>query len=203
MPPMPGCAAHRPHSREIRHPQITQQQAAIGVWIGAHASLALPAPAPRSSGAQSAQLVEQLFRPVTAQPLLQLLQMRSGSLRTRRSAPGAQRNVPSTGSPSTRFGPVQPFGVRSTIIGQRGRSRSPCARASLLDVAGSASMTRSSVAAISLVHQRRARGLRRNTASSRSLAAAAPARRAGCAPAPSDWRSCSRSDAESAARRRR
>jgi hypothetical protein len=29
--------------------------------------------------------------------------------------------VPSAGRPSTSFGPVQPFGVRSTIIGQRGR----------------------------------------------------------------------------------
>ncbi len=44
------------------------------------------------------------------------------------------RQVPSTGSPSTTFGPVQPLGVRSTIIGQRGRSGtspSPPRRASL------------------------------------------------------------------------
>ena len=33
--------------------------------------------------------------------------------------------MPSTGLPSTSFGPVQPFGVRSTIIGQRGRLASP------------------------------------------------------------------------------
>ena len=30
------------------------------------------------------------------------------------------RNVPSIGMPSTTFGPVQPLGVRRTIIGQRG-----------------------------------------------------------------------------------
>ena len=33
-----------------------------------------------------------------------------------------ERHESSTGSPSTSFGPVQPFGVRRTIIGQRGRS---------------------------------------------------------------------------------
>ena len=40
-----------------------------------------------------------------------------------------ERQVPSTGTPSTSFGPVQPFGVRSTITGQRGRSAPPSARA--------------------------------------------------------------------------
>ena len=35
------------------------------------------------------------------------------------------RQVPSTGFPSTYFGPVQPFGVRSTSAGQRGRSATP------------------------------------------------------------------------------
>ena len=33
-----------------------------------------------------------------------------------------ERKVPSTGLPSTVLGPVQPLGVTSTIIGQRGRS---------------------------------------------------------------------------------
>jgi hypothetical protein len=33
-----------------------------------------------------------------------------------------ERNVPSVALPSTVFGPVQPLGERSTIIGQRGRS---------------------------------------------------------------------------------
>ena len=43
------------------------------------------------------------------------------------------RNVPSTGTPSTSFGPVQPFGVRRTIIGQRGRSVVLAAAGALLD----------------------------------------------------------------------
>ncbi len=41
-----------------------------------------------------------------------------------------ERQVPSTGSPSTVFGPVQPFGVRSTIMGQRGFPAAPVSRAS-------------------------------------------------------------------------
>ena len=39
-----------------------------------------------------------------------------------------ERHVPSTGRPSTFSGPVQPFGVRSTIIGQRGRRLATLAR---------------------------------------------------------------------------
>ena len=50
-----------------------------------------------------------------------------------RSASGTwwERNEPSAGRPSTSLGPVQPLGVRSTIIGQRGRPRSPPSRARL------------------------------------------------------------------------
>jgi hypothetical protein len=40
-------------------------------------------------------------------------------VRTSASGTWCARQVPSTGRPSTNFGPVQPFGVRSTIIGQR------------------------------------------------------------------------------------
>ena len=39
------------------------------------------------------------------------------------------RQLPSAGLPSTVLGPVQPFGLRSTIIGQRGRAWAPSARA--------------------------------------------------------------------------
>ena len=41
-----------------------------------------------------------------------------------------ERNVPSVGLPSTTVGPVQPFGERRMIIGQRGRSLKPLLRAS-------------------------------------------------------------------------
>ena len=68
----------------------------------------------------------------------------------RSSASGTwwERNVPSAGSPSTTFGPVQPFGVRSTIIGQRGRVWPPSSRARRW-IAAISSSTSSSVAAIS------------------------------------------------------
>ncbi len=43
-----------------------------------------------------------------------------------------ERQNPSVFSPSTVLGPVHPFGLRSTIIGQTGRPRCPpCARRAL------------------------------------------------------------------------
>src|SRR2546430_1238913 len=41
-----------------------------------------------------------------------------------------ERNVPSTGLPSTSFGPVHPLGVRRMIMGHRGRALNPLDRAS-------------------------------------------------------------------------
>ena len=61
----------------------------------------------------------------------------SGFSRTSASGTWCARHVPSTGRPSTTFGPVQPFGVRRTIIGQRGRVRSLPRRARVLDARGS------------------------------------------------------------------
>ena len=59
---------------EIRHPQVTEQNAAVGVGIRAHASFAL--------GCQFGQFrfeatlrVEQFLRPVAPQPVFQQLQM--------------------------------------------------------------------------------------------------------------------------------
>ena len=46
-----------------------------------------------------------------------------------------ERNEPSIGLPSTTFGPVQPLGVRRTIIGQRGRSAEPVRAGVALDAA--------------------------------------------------------------------
>ena len=58
-----------------------------------------------------------------------------------------ERKVPSVGRPSTLFGPVQPLGVRSTIIGQRGRSVERPSRAARW-MAAISSMTVSIVAAM-------------------------------------------------------
>ena len=46
-----------------------------------------------------------------------------------------ERQLPSTGLPSTSFGPVQPFGVRSTIIGQVGRDAHAFLTRGALDLA--------------------------------------------------------------------
>ena len=40
-----------------------------------------------------------------------------------------ERQLPSTGCPSTSLGPVQPLGERKTIMGHRGRAASPVVRA--------------------------------------------------------------------------
>ena len=54
---------------KIRHPQVTQQQATVGVGIGAHATIALR----REFGKfrlEPAVLIEQFLRLVASQPLL-------------------------------------------------------------------------------------------------------------------------------------
>ena len=56
--------------------------------------------------------------------------------------------MPSLGFPSTIFGPVQPLGVRRTIIGHRGRSVTPPSRAAIW-IAWISSITASRVAASS------------------------------------------------------
>ena len=68
--------------------------------------------------------------------------------RTSESGTWCDRQVPSVCLPSTTFGPVQPFGVRSTIIGQVGRSVPTRPRAAAL-IAATSSMTASIVSAIS------------------------------------------------------
>ena len=57
----------------------------------------------------------------------------AGLSRTSENGTWCERQEPSALWPLTSFGPVQPLGLRSTIIGQRGRSALPLARASLLD----------------------------------------------------------------------
>ena len=59
---------------EIRHPQVAQQHAAVGVGIGAHASFALG----RQFGQfrfQTALLIEEFLRPVASQPVFQQLEV--------------------------------------------------------------------------------------------------------------------------------
>ena len=130
---------------EVRQAQVAQQQAAVGVRVGAHPPLAARAPARRAPGA-ARRLVEQLLGPVGAQPPRGARGAR-GSSRTSAIGTWCERQVPSTGLPSTSFGPVQPLGVRRMIIGQRGRTAVAGARRACW-IAAISSRTASSVAAI-------------------------------------------------------
>ena len=66
----PGCGHVGRVLAEIRHPQILEQHAAVGVRIGAHASF----PLGREFGQlrlQAAPLIEELLWPVAPQPVLE------------------------------------------------------------------------------------------------------------------------------------
>ena len=88
---------------------------------GWRSSAAPPSGSARSSSAhRRAGLVEQLLRPVRPQPRLEHLPV-LGVLRGRRAAaPGGRGTCPRPVGRRRPAGTVQPFGVRSTIIGQRG-----------------------------------------------------------------------------------
>jgi hypothetical protein len=100
--------------------------------------------------------------------------------------------------PSTSFGPVQPLGERSTIIGHARPLCRRLARAAL-DGADLADH-RSSVAAIAWCISCGISPSTKCGGSRSRLKQAFQLSIEGCAPAPSGWRSCSRSDAGSAAR---
>ena len=55
--------------------------------------------------------------------------MFAGLSRTSENGTWCERQEPSTLRPPISFGPVQPFGARKTIMGQRGRSAFPLSRA--------------------------------------------------------------------------
>src|SRR5699024_10940021 len=105
---------------EVGGAQVAQQLAAVGVRVGRQAAVAGRGQL-LQLGDQRAVFVKQLFGVVAAQPLFQLAMCASwlGMPTVRSMGTWCARKVPSICLPSTSFGPVQPFGVRSTIIGQR------------------------------------------------------------------------------------
>ena len=111
---------------EIGQAQGFLQQAAIGVRIGAHAPCARGRKR-LEFGNQPPAFVEQLFGLLAAHPVFELLQVGRVFL-TSASGTWWARQHPSTLWPSTSFGPVQPLGLRSTIIGHRGRVALPLER---------------------------------------------------------------------------
>ena len=151
---------------KVRHLQILAQQAAVGVRIGAHAARALrrrARAAPRSSGrscrtAPPACSSSARFRAASGS---------SGLSRTSENGTWCERHEPSALWPLISFGPVQPFGERSTIIGHRGRSAFLLARAARLEGANPADRLVERGRHL-LMHRPSDRRLRRSTACSRS-----------------------------------
>ena len=113
---------------EVREHEVAEQQAAVRVRVRAHAR-ARPRARARPARDETALVVEELLRAVAAHPLAPAGAGARRSSRTSVIGTWCERHVPSIGSPSTSFGPVQPFGERRTIIGQRGRSVAPPSRA--------------------------------------------------------------------------
>ena len=87
-----------------------------------------------SSGTGRAVGVEQLLGPVGAHPLPPAARGAPGSSRAAAAAPGGRARCPRPAGRRPPSGPVQPFGVRSTIIGHRGRSAAPPVAGRALDL---------------------------------------------------------------------
>ena len=117
---------------EVREPQVVQQQAAVGVRVGAHPPLARGCDRHRlrRAGARARRRAPRAGRSASTPRGRWTC---SGFSASWASGTWCARKVPSTGRPSTSLGPVQPFGVRRTIIGQRGRSLLPPVARVVLD----------------------------------------------------------------------
>ena len=125
--PSPACVDLDGVVAEVGQPQVAQQQPAVGVRVGAHPSRRRRARAPEAR--VTVGRPRRTARPggrTAATP--RAGPGAPGSCRTSDSGTWCERHVPSVGRPSTSFGPVQPFGVRRTIIGQVGRSVDPATR---------------------------------------------------------------------------
>ena len=142
-----------------------------------------------------------------AHPVLELAQVLGIGPRPRPAAPGASARCPRPAGRRPSSGPVQPFGVRSTIIGHArpGQVRRRLRRAPAWIGRGSAPIDRVGIGGRASCRCTAAG--RRPSTVDRLVAVAAQQRVelvvAGSGPAPSGWRSCSRSGAGSAAPRRR
>ena len=189
---------------KIRQPQISA--AACRRWrADCRPCVACPWARARAARARSLPSAgEQLLGLVAAHPLLRAAAGARVSPRAATAAPDASASCLRPACRRLRSGPVQPFGVCSTSIGQRGRSLEAVACARRVWISRMRSMMRSSVRAIARCVASLARLLvDEERLVAVAAAAAASALRAECARAPSGSRSCSRSNAGSAAPRHR
>ena len=132
--------------------------------------------------------VEELLRLVGAQPLLQLGKVAVSVRAHERWAPDGPASSPRRAGRRTSLGPVQPLGVRSTSMGQRGRFASPLLRAvplDALDLTDGPVQRRSHL----LVHLPWARRPPRSAAPSRSRGRSSPPPRGSCGRRWWGWRS--------------
>ena len=148
-------------------------------------------------------LVELRRRLVAAQPLFERRELIRIRRERRRAAPDVTGTFPRSACRSISAGPVQPFGVRSTISGHRGRSMHAVVAVRASWIARIRSWLSSSAAASRLVHVRADRCRRRCGPRSPRPRATTAGRARASGPARSGRRSCSRSDGGSAAPRRR
>ena len=193
-----GLAARRPRGVD-RRPRSRGSRAATGRAAAAPPLACGLAPMRRSpsgasaviSAATPAVLVEQLLGAVASASTPRAPRGARGSRPASPAAPGGRGRCPRSAGRRPPWGPVQPLGVRRTIIGQRGRSVA-AARARAPGWRRCRSTTWSSVAAMSWCIGRRVVALDEVRLVAVADAAARAARRAGCAPARSGWRSCSR-----------
>ena len=125
----------RPRSRGSRGGEVAQQPPAVGVRVRAHPPVARGQPVD-DLGLRRARRRRTARRDGTSASMSRAARDVRGCPALSASGTWCARHVPSTGRPSTSFGPVQPFGVRSTIIGHAAACDPP-APARVLDRRGS------------------------------------------------------------------
>ncbi len=170
------------------------------MWIRPHPARPLGRQR-RQFGAQRAGVVEQLLGTIGAHPRLELLPVPAvGADVSQRHLMGAEAAFGRKTVDDLGTGPAL---RRAQHDHRPPRPPAPRPERAADWISAIWSSARSRAAGQQLVDRRAGRRWRRPTAHSRSRAAAHRARRRRSAPAPSGWRSCSRSGARSAAPRRR
>ena len=175
---------------EVGQVEVAEEQAAVGVGVGAHAPVARRAPGRPARGRSAPVVVEQLLRPVAAHPRLERAEVLGIGRGPRPAAPGGPATCPPPAGRRPRPAPSSPWAcaARSSATGA-GSPLPPSASA--LDLGDLVEDARRGWRPWPGAWPR-ARRPRRSRACGRSPAAGWPARRRRCGPARWGWRSCSR-----------
>ena len=111
---------------EVGQPQVLEQQTAVGVRVVAHPQVRPTAPARRSSG-RACRPRRTAPRPGRTPASRRAPAGAPGCRGRWRAEPGVRATIRWSSCRRCSPGPVQPLGVRKTIIGQRAGSSSPVA----------------------------------------------------------------------------